>query len=130
MVKRKIKLSLIDDYVKIYNIKSFCEVLATNSSESISRVNNLKVLTNKLLQCYEKLLFKFNLMDISFAILKKDLKKLEQNIKNFTFKEFNDIQLKKFDEETKEIQNVLMLKLKQLSFNEMEKSYIIENLIS
>ena len=78
MIKNKIKLSLIQDYIELYQIDS--------AYKSISFLNNNteQMLTNKLLDVYEQLFFKVGLMDVSFLHLKEELKNMDVG-GNYTF---------------------------------------------
>lgn len=102
--RKKIKLSLIDDYVKILLIKNFLN----NSFENVKLTNitalkQTKELNLKLDEIYNQLFFKLKLNDLSLLILKKELKN----------------------------NNILYLKEEQNSFltleNTIQKTYLILN---
>lgn len=83
--KNRIKLSLIDDYIKIITMKNFLNNSFDDveiSSTSSLLLEKLQKANNKLENVLEKLLTCLNLKDSSFAILKTEL---EQNNKLFEF---------------------------------------------
>ena len=76
MTRRKIKLSLIDDYIKIVQIKNFSNnsfdefTLNEKSERNLTEIHNLSTLLEKTL---ESLFETLKLNDLSFCILKKEL---------------------------------------------------------
>ena len=112
-MKGKIKLSLIDDYIRLYLAKKKLK----NNNSFFQFYNELENLCN----VYENLFFKIGLMDFSFLKLKKDLNETEVDYLNFNFE--------KIKQETEEINKNLFIKLKKLKFNEAEMFYVNKNLI-
>ena len=78
MNKKKIKLSLIDDYIKIVLIKNFLKN-SFNSFELYEQlkqiINQTKYLDFQLADFYEKLIIELKLNTLSFDILKQNLEK-------------------------------------------------------
>ena len=95
MTKNKIKLSLIEDYIKIVLIKNFYSNSFDDidlSAESRKLLDNCKKLNQLLLSTYELLLDKLNLNDISLDILKQELKQnnlmfLREKTDNFSWQD-------------------------------------------
>lgn len=126
LIKRKLKLSLIEDYIKIVNIKTICHCLLVNTNEEKELINSIVKKCNNLISCYEKLIFKLNLMDLSFMILKKELFTNEnRTINNF---KYNNLYISKVQQELILIEQAFYLKIKQLSLNEFEQQYISQAL--
>ncbi len=131
MLKQKIKLSLIEDYIKIASISSFC----ANYSQccAIEDKTNLiwvTTLAKELQASYDKLLFKYNFMDVSLLALKKELKQAEEELKHCK-KEcliYNKTNLLKYSKEIKGLYNNLLEKLNKLALNEIEQRYIMQSL--
>jgi len=76
MTKNKVKLSLIDDYVKIVLIKNFFDNSFDNlnlDEQVRNAIQQTRSLNCQLEDFYEKLITKLKLDDISFDILKHDL---------------------------------------------------------
>lgn len=113
MGNNKIKLSLINDYLKLLKVD-----FALKNSE-IPDVEILN-LNNKLITCYEDLLFKFNLMDVSLLVLKKEIYSCNNNFK------LDVVDIKKIQ---KEILFLLFSKMKNLKLNEVETKFITKNLL-
>lgn len=87
-MKGKLKLSVIDDYIKIIVIKnlfnnSFSNTIINCKEKFIST----KMLDNRLEEAYIKLINKLKLNNNSFLILKKEL---EENNSLFLFAKEND----------------------------------------
>ena len=91
---------------------------------AVFALNKIVEESQKLLQCYEKLLFKYNFMDISLLMLKRELQ-----INNSGHgRVLNLKQIEKFLIELNEIKTNLFEKIKDLSLNEMEQRYVTQNL--
>ena len=77
MLKKKVKLSLIDDYIRIVLIENFnnnsfdCFDLDSSLTDTI---NKTKLINCELKTIYEHLFDTLNLNDISLLVLKKELK--------------------------------------------------------
>lgn len=131
MTKEKLKLSLLDDYIQVVQVNKICvnlKFLSLNQ-DCQSIVSKILNISNGLLQAYDKLLFKFNLMNISLMVLKRELQ--------FSYIDrlmFNEHTLKKEDyiillNKIKNINTRLKQKINDLSLNEIEQRYITQNLI-
>ena len=126
LIKRKLKLSLIEDYIKIVNSKTICHCLLVNTNEEKELINSIVKKCNNLISCYEKLIFKLNLMDLSFIILKKELfANKNRTINNL---KYNNLYISKVQQELILIEQAFYLKIKQLSLNEFEQQYISQAL--
>ena len=106
--KKKLKLELIEEFIKVYQCKSYYDF--TNFDN-----DKYKQLSLHLLNSYEILLFRFRLMDESFLLLKQELSNSKLRTNN-----------------TNEIDNVLIklvetfkLKLKKLKLNIIENNYLL-----
>lgn len=108
--RKKIKLSLIDDYVKIILInnlyKNSIECLVLND-EILNLIINIKNLSTHLKCEYDKIFEKLKLNDVSLLILKKELNLNNSlfNSLNTTDSKFIHSTLTKIDETLK---NILM----------------------
>ena len=131
MTKEKLKLSLLDDYIQVIQVNKICvnlKFLSLNQ-DCQSIVSKILNISNGLLQAYDKLLCKFNLMNISLIVLKRELQ--------FSYIDrlmFNEHTLKKEDynillNKIKNINTRLKQKINDLSLNEIEQRYITQNLI-
>ena len=112
-MKSRIKLSLIDDYIKLYLTKKIFK----NNNSFFEFYKHLDSLCN----VYENLFFKIGLMNFSFLKLKNELNETAVDYLNFNFN--------KIKTETDEICNNLFIKLKKLKFNEAEMLYVNKSLI-
>lgn len=75
MNKNKVKLSLIDDYIKIILIKNFLNsTFNENNTGCVALLQNTQELDSQLEKIYEALFAKLKMNDLSFDILKKELK--------------------------------------------------------
>ena len=126
MSKNKVKLLLIEDYIELNRISLLCDNMNDDlkSKEEKLIFSDLLFLKNELLKVYEKVFFRFGLMDVSYLLLKKSLKtKQEANVKLLSSGELKNLLFK-----LKLMVKTLELKLKKLSLNEIELNYIIQNL--
>lgn len=76
MTKNKLKLSLIDDYIKIVLIKNFYSNSFEDvdlNDESIKLMDSCKKLNQLLFSTYELLLEKLKLNEVSLDVLKQEL---------------------------------------------------------
>lgn len=94
MRKNKIKLSLVDDYIKIIIIKNFfnnqIENISTNCFDLLKSTQNLDIMLEKI---FENLFEQLKMNDSSLALLKKELK--ENNSLFLTLKRNNFSDLEK-----------------------------------
>ncbi len=131
MLKQKIKLSLIEDYIKIASISSFCaNYLKCCTTEVKSNLIWVTTLAKELQTSYDKLLFKYNLMDVSLLALKKELKQADEELKHCkkVCLIYNKNNLLKYSKEIKGLYNNLLEKLNKLALNEIEQRYIMQSL--
>lgn len=127
MSKNKVKLLLIEDYIELNKISLTCDKTKDNSNMSENDAiifHELIELKNDLLEVYEKVFFRFGLMDVSYLLLKDGLK----NKKNQQIKEMSKAEIKNILFKLKLMVKTLSLKLKKLSLNEIEMNYIVQNL--
>ncbi len=76
MTKRKFKLSLINDYILVQSANIFYEELIKCPNYDLIDKQNFtknKTLSNKLASVYKKILFKYGLINLSLALLEKQL---------------------------------------------------------
>ena len=126
MSKNKVKLLLVEDYIELNKIQfpndenSF-KLLKEKERNILSNVQTLK---NQLIEVYEKIFFRFGLMDVSYLLLKEGLScTATERLENF-----NILDIEKILSKLKIMVDTLSLKLKKLSLNEIEMKYIIQNL--
>lgn len=121
-MKNKLKMQLLENYIKVMNIENF------NKNMDISKLNLIGQqtydetcrLNEKLKGVYERLLFKFGVMDDSFLVLKNEISRISYFATNLDLKllEENRQNLVEMCTELKDI-------IKSLSLNECERNYII-----
>ena len=116
MLKNRLKMFLIEDYVNLLQIECFClKDLGNKMLLSIQHVNN------KLKNSYESLLFRYGLMDVSLLLLKREIKT------SHLCGEFNIDNVKKIQK--KIIENFSNL-VKHLKLTDVEIDFLIKPLIS
>lgn len=114
MTKNKIKLSLIDDYIKICLIKNFLSNNFDSFNLSPSYLNLLSELkqTNSILEhSYNLLIQKLNLNNESLLILKDEVSKNNRQFELIEKEGSNNV-IKLIDESNKEI-NIILSSLDQ-----------------
>ena len=116
ILKNKIKLSLVDDYIKIFYMQKIFQNTYFNSE-----YDGFSAMVNRLCVAYENLFFKIGFMDDKYLLLKQELNKI--NLIDFKF-----INILEKQQEINEIYKNLNKKLKKLKFNDVELNYI-NNLI-
>ena len=116
-MKNKIKISLIDDYIKIFSMQKIIKTTYFNSD-----FNKFSTLVNRLCVAYENLLFKIGYMDNKFVLLKQELNKI--NLIDYKL-----VNILEKQQEIEEIYKNLNKKLKKLKLNDVEMNYI-NNLIN
>lgn len=113
MFNQKLKLSLIDDYIKLLKIdKALIEMNGYNGIDCV-QVNE------KLKNSYENLLFKYGLMDISLLVLKKEILDCIKNL---------SLDLKDIVKMQEDIKISLLYKIKKLKLNDVEFRFLTKNL--
>ena len=117
MGKSKIKNEMIFEYVNLSRMEKILLNL------KIEKYKNDIVLCQKLKGQYEQIMFRMKMMNLSFAILQKEIKMVE----NITISKANPTNLI-----LENIQKTLLLysqkitdKMKKLSLNEFEINYIL-----
>lgn len=131
LLKQKIKLSLIEDYIKIVSITNFCNNYAfLCGMEDKGSSMWVKTMVKELQTSYDKLLFKYNFMDVSLLALKKELKQADEEMKQCKDRTliYNKNNLLKFSKEVKILYNNLLEKVNKLALNEIEQRYILQGL--
>lgn len=126
MSKNKVKLLLVEDYIELSKISISCERARGNiklEKEDRRIYEELMSLNKRLLEVYEKVFFRFGLMDVSYLLLKDGLKTKEIKGKTLTKNDLKNILFK-----LRLMVKTLALKLKKLSLNEIEMNYIVQNL--
>jgi len=108
MFKRKYKLEIINDYIKILKL----EVLNGNNKADILKIKKQ----------YELLLFKIGLIDNALILLKNNFAEINLNMLENRLNKESILRLNK-DVET--IKNNLPLKLKILGLNEFEQFFVL-----
>ena len=118
--KAKTKLLLIEYFIKLNKISFLCD-----KNDERQCVKSIKELNSQLLEIYEKIFFKFGIMDYSFLVLKNSLNKSADKSSNVRLSES---ELKKVYLKLKELASGLMEKLKKLALNDVEMQYLIHKL--
>ena len=116
-MKNKLRLSLIDDYIKLTCISKLCINASIDNGINKNIINS----TARLLLAYEKIFFKFNFMDDSLAILNRELK-------SDNFVRECKYEPSYYLSEIEKIKQKFFLYLQKLPLNEVEKSYVASNL--
>ena len=119
------KLLLVEDYIELNKISISCEKenLKLSNLEEKEKLVQIIELKNNLFEVYEKIFFRFGLMDVSYLLLKESL-----NSKQCEFKVVNVLQLDEVLFRLKMMVQTLTLKLKKLSLNEIELKYVVQKL--
>lgn len=119
MFKSKLKRELIEEYVKICHIEKLtlsCKNLLGNTENFASmRAKNLK-------RRYELIFLRFGLIDLSFAILKKQI---NENFYDKNQKEISKEVLEDFLAQLVMFEDAIENKMKQLGLSEFEIKFII-----
>lgn len=122
--RKKIKLSLIEDYIEIKKIENFFLNSFVNIQFDKNIFNNCKNLNLQLLKLYNSLFESLKMNDLSLLILKKELKNnnyLFNNLKLKKFKEIDQTILKLTIGLNRIFQN-LLTKLEQLKIKDYSLS--------
>ncbi len=129
MRNKSFKISIIDDYTVVLNAKNFFEFSlcsAKLTENEIFKIKDLLSYSENLLQTYKKIMFKLGLIDLSLAILDKQMLSSYfcdgktiyiDNAKILT-------KLQEFEENLKEIGKNLKIKLKKMELNSFEMNYL------
>jgi len=116
MFKRRLKNKLVGEYIEICQIEDYCK----RSKENQLAVN-IALKAKLLKQKYEQILFKIGCIDLSFYILKKELK-------NNSFGEVAIEKINNLDSKINLFEQELAQKMKKLLFNEFEITFIESNI--
>lgn len=121
-VNNRLKQTLILEYINIRKIATFLNTLKEREDHD----SNLYSLSDKytnLCTIYEKLFFRFDMLDLSFSLLKRELKTKfsSEQLKFFNLPDivkiltnlYNDFYIKICD------------KIEHFTFNEFEKYYLL-----
>ena len=119
-MKKKIKQSLLNEYIFILNIQ---KIFKNYNYLKDSDINYCVKLCESLKKKYEQIFFKIGLMDLSFMILKKELNNKEM-LKYEKFLNLKD-NLKDIRLRLNDYLNDLSIKMKKLMFNEFEINFIV-----
>lgn len=129
MFKGKLKLKLIDDYIKINQIANFYTYYNQKIQFSgfLVLTNNILRITKELKSKYEQIFFKLGLLDSSFAVLKTQI--LYTTGWLFAEKSHTEVEFAAKTKENlqilKNIEQKLPLVLRKLDFNDFEIKYIV-----
>ncbi len=118
--KRKLKLSLIDDYIKIITIKNFYNnpLEQYYNVEILKKINKLKELLNNLSTIYLQIFEKIRLKDESFMLLNHELSLNNKLFESITYENFSQT-VDKTDNDLHSITNNLSYKLKKLKIDKL-----------
>lgn len=112
VMRNKIKMKLINNYVDIYKIIFACKFLLDrnqNASENEVALSTLND-TLKLKNSYEQMFQKLKIADISFLLLKRDLDKAIQVIPDSNYKPKTIINMLEMKKEISKTLNEVLLK--------------------
>lgn len=129
MKKRKFKDSIIEDYITILSAINFCDIYLCNMNLSLNETESLKDIKNfalNLSQTYKKIMFKLGLINLSSAILDKEmLYKFSDNKNNFIFNpDLLKTKIKEYGENLLKISKNLEKKLQFMDLNTFELNYL------
>lgn len=116
MLKNKIKLSLIDDYVKLVLFENFFNTYNISSSQEIASKHNQ---STKLKRLYDIIFEKLSMNDCSLLLLKQQLKQNNELTKLCNEHTERDI-FKKISENVDSIEQNLSYKMARLKINATE----------
>lgn len=121
-INNNLKQALILEYINIRNITAFLNFLQMRFVDDQSLHSLVEKYIN-LCTIYEKLFFRFDMLDLSFSLLKRELKTKfsSEQLKFFNLPDivkiltnlYNDFYIKICD------------KIEHLTFNEFEKYYLL-----
>lgn len=120
MKNKCLKEGLIQNYISLLEADNFCTNcntidLTENEKSCLTIVRNF---SQELLQTYKKVLFKFDLMDLSLSILYKELVFFNEN-DNFSFTKLQNCYIS-----LKTIEENLEKNLKKMKLNVFELNYL------
>ena len=112
VMRNKVKMKLINNYVDIYKIIFACKFLLDrnqNASENEVALSTLND-TLKLKNSYEQIFQKLKIADTSFLLLKRDLDKAIQVIPDINYKPKTIINMLEMKKEISKTLNEVLLK--------------------
>lgn len=129
MISKKFKQEIINDYFCLASANNFCLFCFASKKLDTGEKNKLDLLLHKsdeLLQIYKKIMFKLNLIDLSLAILDKEILFSNKQNKEEPLEDKNCLALhiEKTSENVKKINENLLLKTKKMKLNEFELNYL------
>jgi len=113
-MKKKIKLNIIEDYIKLYQLKLYADNFL-DADDSVPFKENV----SKLKDVYEIVIFKLGLMDDSYLLLRKELSEIKPKSVKYSV-EYNDI--------FKELFSRFNNSLKKCKFNTIEINFLLKDL--
>ncbi len=129
MRNKSFKMSIINDYTKILSAKNFCDSFLTMIEYNNTLTIKLKDTSNyaaSLLQTYKKIMFKLGLIDISLALIDRQmLDRFINNRQTFAISK-NEIEdkLKEINLNLTQIAQNLKIKIKKMELNNFELNYL------
>ncbi len=129
MRNKSFKMSIMGDYSMILSAKNFCDLcLSTKNLDinDISKIKETEYYANSLLQTYKKIMFKLGLIDISLAILDKQMLNnyiLNKQLSSLSKLEIKD-KLNEIEVNLTQIAKNLKLKIKKMELNNFELNYL------
>ncbi len=121
-INSNIKQKLITEYIRVENIIEFLNSL-TNLFPSNEKLNKLYLKFSNIIAIYEKLFFRLNMFDLSFALLKRELssKSFFLDISNLDISYVIEILNNLYTNLEEKIIN----EINDFTFNDFEKHYLI-----
>ncbi len=129
MRNKSFKMSIINDYTLILSSKNFCDfslsTLDLNQIEIYS-IKEVDALASSLLQTYKKIMFKLGLIDLSLALLDKQMLNSYLSIRQDLFADKTEIIQKITEIKTNltQIAQNLKFKIKKMELNNFELNYL------
>ncbi len=128
MRKKKLKNILLNDYITIISAKNFYSFCLNNIILNENEISSIKLLSdfsNELLNTYKKIMFRLGLIDLSLAILDKDINFLNRiNNEFFSNKAWLLAKIYDFSNILQYIATTLKSKIKKLGLNNFELNYL------
>lgn len=86
MISKSLKNSIIQDYICLNEAIHFCENCQCLKLQEIEKQKliSIKIFALDLLQIYKKIMFKLNLINLSTAVLEKEIKSSQMPFGNFS----------------------------------------------
>ena len=119
MFKSKLKLQLIEEYVKICYIEKLSQ---TNKNLCDSDENLITKRAKILKRCYELIFLRLGLIDLSFSILKKQI---NEKFYNGNEKNISKQMIENFLEQLVKFENEIENKMKKMHLSELEIKFML-----